>query len=86
MQHREVHRVYTRRVNSNGGDVMPAICASIFKGVQNQMDKSGCYVMDFFRKRPPPIDTHLGDMLKYSPSDTISRTIEDKENTNGNGP
>ena len=84
MQHRDVHRVYTRRVNSNGGDVMPAICATICKGVQNQLDKSGCYVLDFFRGKPRPIDTHLGYTLKYEASEPITRTIKDKENTNGN--
>lgn len=33
-------------VNSNGESVMPAICASEYKGVQNQKDHSGGYVID----------------------------------------
>ena len=84
MPHRDIHRVYTRRVNSNGGDVMPAICATICKGVQNQLDKSGCYVLDFFRRRLHPIDTHIGDALKYAASANTTRTIENKEKNNGN--
>lgn len=84
MPHSDVHRVYTRRVNSNGGDVMPAICATICKCIQNQLDRSGCYVLDFFRKSPHLIDTHLGDVLEYAASANTTRTIEDKENNNGN--
>lgn len=84
MPHSDVHRVYTRRVNSNGGDVMPAVCATICKGIQNQLDRSGGYVLDFFRKNSHLIDTHLGDVLEYAASDNTTRTIEDKENNNGN--
>ena len=67
MPHRDVHRVYTRRVNSNGGDVMPAICATICKGVQNQLDKSGCYVLDFFHGA-----AFRADALKKTGSSGIS--------------
>ena len=39
---------------------------------------------DFFRGKPRPIDTHLVDTLKYEASETITRTIKDKENNNVN--
>lgn len=40
---------YTRRTNSNGEDVAPTLTASISKGVQNQLDFGGGYVIDYFR-------------------------------------
>lgn len=46
-------KVYTRRVNSNGGDVAPTITCTISKGMQRQLDNGGGYVLDYFvvRKR-----------------------------------
>lgn len=61
-------RTYTRRLNSNGGDVAPAICATICKGVQRQLDNSGSYVLEFFRKKKGkveyPLDTHEKEVLQ----------------------
>ena len=34
-------KTYTRRVNSNGEDVYPTVCATQYKGVQQQMDRGG---------------------------------------------
>ena len=61
-------RAFTRRLNSNGGDVAPAICATICKGVQRQLDNSGSYVLEFFRKKKVkvehPLDTHEKEVLQ----------------------
>ena len=46
-------KTYTRRVNSNGEDVYPTVCATQYKGVQQQMDRGGYYILDFYRKKPP---------------------------------
>ena len=43
-------RKYTRRVNSNGEDVMPTICSPFYKGGQRQLDNGGGYVLDYFLK------------------------------------
>lgn len=41
---------YTRRTNSNGEDVAPTLTASIAKGVQNQLDFGGGYVIEHYKK------------------------------------
>lgn len=73
MPHSERKRVYTRRVTSNGADVFPAICATICKGVQNQLDKSGCYVLDYYLTKkndnPHPVDTQSKSVVQYRPSE-----------------
>lgn len=49
-----------RRVNSNGEDVYPTVCATQYKGVQAQMDAGGYYILDFQRKKkntPAPFTT-----------------------------
>ena len=69
----ERKRVYTRRVTSNGADVFPAICATICKGVQNKLDKSGCYVLDYFltkkKDNQHPVDTQSQSVVQYQPSE-----------------
>ena len=53
-------RKYTRRVNSNGEDVMPTICSTFYKGVQRQLDNGGGYVLDYFiRTKKETIHTPL---------------------------
>lgn len=47
---RELRRV-RRSVNSNGGDVYPTVCSTQSKGVQNQMDNGGYYILSFFKKK-----------------------------------
>ena len=89
MPHREARRQYTRRLNSNGGDVAPAICATICKGVQRQLDNSGSYVLDFYRVNATeslcPIESHRHGMIQYTTSETKTRTIKQGEN-NGSKP
>lgn len=43
------HRKYTRRINSNGEDVYPTVCATQYKMPQQQGDLSGSYVSDYFK-------------------------------------
>lgn len=43
-------RKYVRRLNSNGEDVAPTICSTIYKGVQRQLDNGGGYVLDYLKK------------------------------------
>ena len=61
-------RRYIKRVNSNGEDVSPSVCACYYKVPQRQADNSGGYVLDFFKavrdKTTTPIDTQRGDMIK----------------------
>lgn len=40
-----------RSVNSNGGDVYPTVCSTQSKGVQNQMDNGGYYILSFFKRK-----------------------------------
>lgn len=42
---------YTRRVTSNGEEVYPTVCATHYKGVQQQMDVGGGYVLDYMRRK-----------------------------------
>jgi hypothetical protein len=53
MRHKdELHpKKYIRRVTSNGEDVYPTVCATQYKGVQQQMDKGGYYILDYLRKK-----------------------------------
>lgn len=44
-------KIYTRRVNSNGEDVYPTVCATQYKMPQQQGDLSGAYILDYFKKR-----------------------------------
>ena len=39
-------RRYIYRVNSNGEEVYPTVCATQYKGVQQQMDKGGYYIIE----------------------------------------
>ena len=59
MPHSGATKHYTRRLNSNGGDVAPAICATICKGVQRQLDNAGGYVLDFYKEKPSEILSSL---------------------------
>ena len=63
MRHKdELHpKKYIRRVTSNGEDVYPTVCATQYKGVQQQMDKGGYYILDYKvlqKKQPPPFTTY----------------------------
>ena len=52
MPHKDKHgKRYTRRVNSNGEDVYPTVCATQYKMPQQQGDLSGAYILDYFKKR-----------------------------------
>lgn len=50
MPHSDAKRIYIRRVNSNGEDVYPTVCATQYKLPQRQGDNSGAYVLDYIRK------------------------------------
>lgn len=41
---------YARRVNSNGEDVYPTVCATQYKGVQRQIDVGGYYILEYKTK------------------------------------
>ena len=71
------HRVYTRRVNSNGEDVSPSVCACYYKAPQRQADNGGGYVLDYFKKNGlHPLDTHSEKMLGYPSSTRTTRQGE----------
>lgn len=70
------HRVYTRRVNSNGEDVAPSVCACYYKAPQRQADNSGGYVLDFFRKSISPLESLDQSVVQCMTSNQETRTIE----------
>lgn len=78
------HRVYTRRVNSNGEDVSPSVCACYYKAPQRQADNSGGYVLDFYRKKKTkssdPIESHNQCVVQCSMSNQETRTTKQGEN------
>lgn len=82
MQHRE----YTRRVNSNGEEVSPSVCASYFKAPQRQADNSGGYVLDFFkgksRKCLYPLETDSESVVQCTATNPDTRTTKQGK-TNG---
>ena len=50
MPHKTCNKIYTKRVTSLGESVMPAVCATYYKLPQQQADKSGGYILDYFKK------------------------------------
>lgn len=50
---------YIRRVNSNGEDVYPTVCATHYKLPQRQGDNSGAYVLDYIKQKIYSSDTPL---------------------------
>lgn len=84
MPHSEAKKRYTRRLNSNGGEVAPAICATICKGVQRQLDNAGSYILDFYRKNGTkslcPIESHHHGVIQYEASDKKTRTTRQGDN------
>lgn len=76
---------YTRRLNSNGGDIAPSICATICKGVQRQLDNAGSYVLDFYRKKvkepPLPFEDFIQCVVvQETTSNQETRTIKQGDN------
>ena len=61
MRHKAIKpptKKYIRRVTSNGEDVYPTVCATQYKGVQQQMDKGGYYILEYVKyKRDAPLTT-----------------------------
>ena len=43
-------RIYTKRINSNGGEVYPTVCATQYKLPQQQADLQGQYILDYYKK------------------------------------
>ena len=80
MLHSGATKHYTRRLNSNGGDVAPAICATICKGVQRQLDNSGSYVLDFYREKTSkvlsPLESLNQCVVQCITTNQETRTIE----------
>ena len=71
MPHRIDSSRYTRRINSNGENVAPSVCACYYKAPQRQADNSGGYVLDFFKRKGknlPPIDTSSNNVVDYTMS------------------
>ena len=61
-------RKYTRRKNSNGGDVYPTVCATQYKLPQRQGDMQGAYVLEYFvrhkhEKKVSPIANIKSNMI-----------------------
>ena len=50
---------YTRRINSNGEDVYPTVCATQYKLPQRQGDYSGAYVLDYYKVEHTKVSTPL---------------------------
>lgn len=86
MPHSGATKHYTRRLNSNGGDVAPAICATICKGVQRQLDNAGSYVLDFYREKNSkglsPLESLNQSVVQCMTSNQETRT---KEQGDSNG-
>jgi len=80
MLHSGATKQYTRRLNSNGGDVAPTICTTICKGTQRQLDNAGCYVLDFYREKPSkvlsPLESLDQSVVQCMTSNQETRTIE----------
>lgn len=61
-------RIYTKRVNSNGKDWYPTVCATHYKLPQNEGDTSGAYILDYFLKSKEkalrPVDTRTGCVVE----------------------
>ena len=80
MPHSGATKHYTRRLNSNGGDVAPAICATICKGVQRQLDNAGSYVLDFYMEKPSgnlsPLESLNQNVVQCMTSNQETRTTE----------
>lgn len=71
---------YTKRVTSDSKDVYPTVCATQYKFPQQQADKSGQYILDFFvvsrKKNPPPLQPP-------TKSDIIPPVGDNKDNKKG---
>ena len=84
MLHSGATKLYTRRLNSNGGDVAPAICATICKGVQRQLDNTGSYVLDFYREKNSkvlsPLESLNQSVVQCMTSNQETRTIKQGDN------
>ena len=61
-------RKYTRRVNSNGKDWYPTVCATHYKLPQNEGDTAGAYILDYFKKAKEKavqsVDTRSDNVVK----------------------
>lgn len=66
-------KVFIRRVNSNGEDVAPSVCASYYKAPQRQADNSGGYVLDYYyvneNEYSHPVDSLHEDVVQLEPSE-----------------
>lgn len=64
---KDTKKTYTRRVNSNGEDVYPTVCATQYKMPQQQGDLSGAYIIDYFLRdkdiTPPLQPMHKCDII-----------------------